>query len=255
MLKFLRLFFLHAVVFSFTDLAAAQSADSTGLNMETVYNRPAFHSSGNHTAIGGYSEMKAEKFFADGQPEPMEFNLQRISFFLRTKVSDKIRFLIEGEFINGGKQINLNCSAVDFRFCSLFNLRGGVIINPIGIFNQVHDGPLYEFTDRPFSSTEILPSTFSSAGFGFYGLKKINNWAIGYEAYITNGFSYAIIDNESRHTLLSASVENGMLPMKETNGQMMMNGKFSVRQKNAGELGLSWRGGCIQYFSNSGITT
>ena len=40
---------------------------------------------------------------------------------------------------------------------------------PIGAFNVNHDGPRYEFIERPLVSTEIIPATLSEAGLGVHG--------------------------------------------------------------------------------------
>ena len=51
-----------------------------------------------------------------------------------------------------------------------------MIVNPIGAFNQNHDGPKWEFTDRPIAATQMLPATWSNAGFGLYGKYYKNEW-------------------------------------------------------------------------------
>lgn len=68
-------------------------------------------------------------------------------------------------------------------------------MNPIGAFNQNHDGPRWDFIDRPISATTIIPSTLSNVGFGFYGKHFTPNLTIGYEAYLTNGFDDNIVSN------------------------------------------------------------
>ncbi|MGQ3505097.1 hypothetical protein ACT9SR_13325, partial [Enterococcus faecalis] len=73
--------------------------------------------------------------------------------------------------------------------------RGGIILNPIGAFNQNHDGPKWEFTDRPIAATQMLPATWSNAGFGVYGKHYNKDWMFGYEAYLSGNFDNTIIDN------------------------------------------------------------
>ena len=87
----------------------------------------------------------------------------------------------------------------------MLNLRGGLILNPIGSFNQNHDGPKWEFTDRPIAMTQLLPDTWSNAGFGLYGKQYTNHWMYGYEFYLTGGFDNAIIDNTQGKTFLPAA--------------------------------------------------
>ena len=79
-------------------------------------------------------------------------------------------------------------------------MRGGIILNPIGAFNQNHDGPKWEFIDRPISSTEMLPATWSNVGFGIYGKQSKQDFVFAYEAYLTNGFNDKIINNSEGRT-------------------------------------------------------
>src|SRR3546814_17049033 len=100
---------------------------------------------------------------------------------------NRIKFLSEIELEEGGREINIEFASVDVEFHPLLNLRGGVIMNPIGSFNQNHDGPKWEFISRPISATTIIPATWSTVGFGLYGKYGRNNWVWAYEAYLTNG--------------------------------------------------------------------
>lgn len=58
---------------------------------------------------------------------------------------------------------------MDLEFHPLLNLRGGIIMNPIGGFNQNHDGPRWDFIDRPISASGIIPTTLSNVGMGING--------------------------------------------------------------------------------------
>ena len=75
-------------------------------------------------------------------------------------------------------------------------------MNPIGAFNQNHDGPKWEFVERPDVAVNLLPATWSNVGFGLYGKTHKGNWVLGYEAYFTNGFDDSIIDNIENKTFL-----------------------------------------------------
>jgi hypothetical protein len=98
------------------------------------------------------------------------------------------------------KEIAVEFAAMDVEFHPLLNLRGGMIMNPIGAFNQNHDGPKWEFIDRPISATQMLPATFSNVGFGVFGKKFSKDWVFAYEAYLTNGFDDQIINNTENKT-------------------------------------------------------
>ena len=51
-------------------------------------------------------------------------------------------------------------------------------MNTIGAFNQNHDGPKWEFVERPDVAVNMLPATWSNPGFGFYGKTHTGNWTI-----------------------------------------------------------------------------
>jgi pheromone shutdown-related protein TraB len=67
------------------------------------------------------------------------------------------------------EEINLETALVDVLFHTAVNLRAGILLSPIGRFNIAHDSPRYDIIERPLVSTEIIPSTLSEVGLGFFG--------------------------------------------------------------------------------------
>ena len=59
---------------------------------------------------------------------------------------------------------------MDLLFHHTINLRGGVLLAPLGKFNVAHDSPIYNVVDRPLVSTRIIPATLSEAGMGLFGV-------------------------------------------------------------------------------------
>ena len=177
-------------------------------NMDAVYNRPFLQMGKVPVALGGYVEGNTNYMVTDGVTEGLSFQMRRMTLFVSSTIGKRIKFLSEIEFEDGTKEINIEFAAVDFEFHPLVNFRGGVIMNPIGAFNQNHDGPKWEFIDRPISSTTIIPSTFSNVGLGFWGKYYKNQWAFAYEAYLTNGFDEQIINNSQNRTWIPASKLN-----------------------------------------------
>src|ERR1044071_4413818 len=158
------------------------------MNMDAIYNRPFLQIGKLPATIGGYVEANTAYFSENGISEGLSFQFQRLTLFVSSSIRNRIKFLTEIELEEGGKEINIEFASVDVAFHPLFNFRGGIIMNPIGSFNQNHDGPKWEFVSRPISSTTIIPSTWSNAGFGFFGKSAKKNWVWAYEAYLTNGF-------------------------------------------------------------------
>ncbi len=223
------------------------------LNMDAVYNRPFLGLGKLPISLGGYAEVNWQHIGTDGASEGHQFQMQRMTLFVASTVSKKIKFLSEIEFEEGGKEIAIEFASIDVEFHPLLNLRGGIVMNPIGSFNQNHDGPKWEFTDRPISATQMLPATWSNAGFGLFGKTYQNKWMFGYEAYLTGGFDNSIIDNEQNKTYLPASKNNGERFEESASGTPLATTKVAVRQSKIGELGLSYMGGIYNTFLKDGI--
>lgn len=223
------------------------------LNMDAVYNRPFLSVSKLPVAVGGYVEANWQHLGTDGVSEGHQFQMRRLTLFIASTISRRIKFLSEIEFEDGTKEINIEFASVDFEFHPLLNFRGGIVMNPIGAFNQNHDGPKWEFIDRPISATQLLPATWSNVGFGLYGKLYKDNWVYAYETYLTNGFDDQIISNSENKTFLPASKLNKDRFEESFNGVPLLTAKVALRNKKIGELGLSYMGGVYNKFQEDGL--
>ncbi len=223
------------------------------LNMDAVYNRPFLGIGKTPVSLGGYVEANWQHLGTDGVSDGHQFQMKRLTLFIASSIYKRIKFLTEIEFEDGTKEINIEFASVDFEFQPLLNFRGGIIMNPIGAFNQNHDGPKWEFIDRPVSATQLLPATWSNVGFGLYGKKYKIDWVVAYEAYLSNGFDDNIISNDQNKTFLPATKLNRDRFEESFNGEPMVTMKVAIRNKKAGELGLSYMGGVYNEFQIDGL--
>ena len=230
-----------------------KDTSATQMNLDAVYNRPFLQVGKLPVSIGGYVEANYQYLQENGISEGHQFQMRRLSLFISSSIRNRIKFLSEIEFEDGTKEISLEFASVDFEFDPLLNLRGGVVLNPIGSFNQNHDGPKWEFVDRPIASTQMLPATFSNAGFGFYGKKFNKDWAFAYETYLTNGFNDLVINNAENKTFLPATKEDPERFEESFNGSPLFTGKIAVRNNKIGELGLSYMGGVYNKYEDDGL--
>ena len=230
-------------------------ADTTvaHLNMDAVYNRPFLSVAKTPVSVGGYLEAIWQHLGTNGVSEGHQFQMRRLTLFLATSVSRRIKFLSEIEFEDGAREINIEFASLDLEFHPLFNLRGGIVMNPIGAFNQNHDGPRWDFVDRPASATEMLPATWSTVGFGVYGKLFRRDWVYAYELYFTNGFDDQIIANGQNKTFLPASKGNASRFEESFNGVPLTTAKAALRHQAVGELGISYMGGVYNKFREDGI--
>lgn len=232
--------------------------------MDANYDRPFLKLGKSPVSIGGYMECNWQYASTSGITVGNQFQFRRFSLFVASTISSHLKFLSEIEYendpggdpeaVHSGGEFEIEYAALDLELHPLLNLRGGVIVNPIGSFNQNHDGPKWEFTDRPIAMTQLLPDTWSNTGFGAYGKLYHDKWMFGYEFYLTGGFNDSIIDNAMGKTFLPAAKSNPMRFTTTAGGEPLVTGKLSVRHTLLGELGLSYMDGVYNTWRIEGAT-
>lgn len=231
----------------------ADTGQTSSMNMDAIYDRPLNQIGHAPIALGGYMEADYQYMGENGISEGHTFRIPRMTIFIASSISRRLNFLSEIELEEGGRELALEFAALDVNLHPLLNFRGGVIMNPIGAFNQNHDSPKWEFVDRPIAMTRLLPATWSNVGFGIYGKKYKHDWSFGYEVYLSNGFDGTIIDNSENKTFLPASKENGERFEESSNGKPLLTTKISVRNDQIGEIGFSYMGGVYNTFEEDGL--
>ena len=124
----------------------AQATDST-LAQDGIYARP-FIGAVSMASIGGYVEGNTNYFVEDGVAEGFSMELRRFNIFLFSQISQRVRFLSELEFEHGTEEIALETALVDLQVRPELVIRAGIILPPLGYFNQNHDSPRWEFVER-----------------------------------------------------------------------------------------------------------
>ena len=225
-------------------------AQDTALVQGGIYQRPFIFSAG-RTAVGGYVEANGSWFRTDGTSEGRSFEVRRFNIFLYSGVGRRLQFTSELEFEHGTEEIALETALVDFVVTPSLVLRAGVLLVPIGGFNVNHDGPRYEFVDRPLVSTEIIPATLSEAGLGVHGRLAPRGFALSYDLYLSNGLGSGVILNDQGRTHLPSGKGEGLVAEDE-NGSPAFSGRIAARSHKLGEIGLSHYRGRVQPVSDRG---
>ena len=86
-------------------------------------------------------EVNWQRSGTDGVSDGHQFQFRRMTLFVASTISNRIKFLSEIEFEPADKAIAIEFAAIDIELHPLANIRAGIIMNPIGAFNQNHDGP------------------------------------------------------------------------------------------------------------------
>lgn len=218
-------------------LAAPAAAQDTTAVQDALYERPFIVSAGG-ASIGGYVEGNTNYFVEDGITDGFSMELRRFNLFLFSTIGRQIRFISELEFEHGTSEIALETALIDVQLDPSFVIRAGILLPPIGAFNQNHDSPLWDFVERPLVSTEIIPATLSEIGFGAYGKFYGGPLTITYDAYLTNGLGDGVLSNDRGRTHLAGGKDEGLFG-GDNNGSPALSGRVAMRHRGIGEIGLS----------------
>jgi FtsZ-binding cell division protein ZapB len=144
-------------------------------------------------SIGGYGELTFRYNSVDARGGAKSIaNVQRIIIYLGYAFDEKLKFNSELELEHastsgghgtGGGYFKAELAFLDYNFRPEFGVRGGLLLMPVGIVNEVHEPPTFPSAERPFLERRILLSTWEEMGFGVYGTIK----NLDYRFYITNG--------------------------------------------------------------------
>ena len=170
---------------------------STGSG-KLIYAKPFL--SAPKATIGGYVDVMYNVLSRQNLDNPSRnsFGQQRLVPFIYADITDRIKFAAEIELERGGPNapqgtdgsIQIEFAQLDYLVNEMVNVRGGLLLMPVGKFNLLHDSPLNDLVDRPMVSRIIIPSTWFEAGAGIYGTLYPSSLSkIDYEVYAVNGMS------------------------------------------------------------------
>jgi len=178
------------------ELPAERDMPQMTLPRETAIENPLRAiSAASATAIGGYGELTLNTPSNNLLPPhdgPAVVDLRRLVLFVGHNFSERIRFYSELEVehavssANDQGEFEVEQAYLDGLFNKHFNLRGGLIIMPVGIINVYHEPPTFNGVDRPDVDTLVIPSTWREAGFGVFGELTTG---LSYQAYAVTSFN------------------------------------------------------------------
>lgn len=182
--------------------ATTDSLHRTLPSAEGITGKPFVKRFGASTALGGYVEIA---YSNDFQAHESRFDQVRLVPFIYSEITDKLHFGTEIEFehgtqiaVEGGQasgsgEVNVEFATIDYTLKEALAFRAGIVLEPLGRFNLVHDSPLNELTARPLVSVLIDGATLSEAGAGLYGTVYPGKTSLlSYEIYLVNGFTSSI---------------------------------------------------------------
>ncbi len=143
-------------------------------------------------SIAGYGEMLYNNFSGrneSGDPvsKTTEFDFLRWILYAGYRFNDRIIFNSEIEIEHGstslGGSTSVEFAYLDFLVNDHLTLRGGLLLVPMGLVNELHEPTVFVGANRPETERRIMPSTWRENGFGFVGSAGM----VDYRVYVVNG--------------------------------------------------------------------
>jgi len=143
-------------------------------------------------SIGGYGEGLLEVYddtrddgVASGKTNTVD--LLRAILYFGYKFDERFIFNSEIEFEHSTTSESGSASVefayLDYLYRPGFNIRGGLLLVPMGLINEVHEPTTFLGAKRPETETRIIPSTWRENGVGVHG----SLGGFTYRTYAVNG--------------------------------------------------------------------
>ena len=179
----MRRIFLSIALFV-TGICFAQNVqqDSITLNQQQNASQKILNSTvSNKLTIGGYGQVD----YNQPEGENGTLDVHRIVLLLGYKFNDRVQFVTEIEYEHV-KEVFIEQAFLSYSLNDNLNIRGGLMLVPMGIVNEYHEPTTFNGVERPNVDKSIVPTTWREIGIGISG--RINEASLRYQAYIFNGF-------------------------------------------------------------------
>lgn len=228
---------LFVVLFIATITSAQQTTQDNEQDSMRVANRVMYNNTSKLT-IGGYGQIDYNE--PDGSA-PGKLDVHRLVLLFGYRFTDKLSFVTEIE-LEHVKEVYVEQAFINYNINPNFNVKGGLMLIPMGIVNEYHEPPTFYGVERPGVDHDIVPTTWRELGVGVSG--KFDNLSLKYQAYIFNGFvSY----KDGQGTLRG---KDGLRNGRQKGAESIINSpNLSVKFDYYGILGLKL--GLAGYFGNT----
>jgi len=169
----------------------AVAADSSVFGLGPAASK-VYRSTGG-VSIGGYGELLYENYAADRDDgtapgKTDQADMLRAIVYFGYKFSDRLLLNTEVEFEHGTTsdgtgEVSVEFAYLDYLWRDEVNLRGGMVLLPVGLVNELHEPTVFLTAKRPGVEQAIIPTTWRENGFGLFG--EIGDWS--YRTYLVNG--------------------------------------------------------------------
>lgn len=139
-------------------------------------------------SIGGYGELLYQNFDSDRDDGARSgrtdtFDVLRGVVYFGYKFNDRWLLNTEIEYEHAGSEVAVEFAYIDYLWRPEMNVRGGLVLIPMGFLNELHEPTVFLGARRPDIENAIIPSTWREGGFGLFG----DLGPFTYRTYIVDG--------------------------------------------------------------------
>ncbi len=100
--------------------------------------------------------------------------------------NSRTQFVTELEFEHVS-EVYVEQAFLQYKLNNSVNLRGGLILIPMGMINEYHEPTTFNGVERPTIDNKIVPTTWREIGVGING--NLSGISTKYQFYVVNGFN------------------------------------------------------------------
>lgn len=142
-------------------------------------------------SIGGYGEILYENYNGSDSDDTDEFDTLRLILYFGYKFNDKWVLNTEIELEHADEAF-VEFAYLDYLHSDALNFRGGLLLAPVGIVNELHEPTVFLGAKRPIVENRIIPTTWRENGAGIFG----DVGPASYKLYVINSLDAEGFDAE-----------------------------------------------------------
>ncbi len=136
--------------------------------------------------IGGYAQIDYNQPQKEGERNNAKLDVHRLVLLFAYRFNERTTFVTEIE-MEHVVEVYVEQAFLNYEVLPWLDLRGGLMLVPMGIVNEYHEPPTFNGVERPNLDSKIVPSTWREIGFGVTG--QLDNTSLKYQLYVMNGFN------------------------------------------------------------------
>ncbi len=136
--------------------------------------------------IGGYGQLDYNQPISSTTLNSGTLDVHRLVMLFGYNFNERLKFVSEIEYEHV-KEVYVEQAFLQYKLNNYINLRGGLMLIPMGIINEYHEPPTFNGVERPMVDKYIAPTTWRELGLGISG--NIIEASLKYQLYVVNGFN------------------------------------------------------------------